>query len=103
MPNQDKLLAELSRKRTLGIVNSVKQKQLIQPVVDDHDLSISTVKTGTNATIAEKVAEAIPKDLPRNTMSGQEIAEHHIFKMRTALKAYNDNCHRPSRLVLKFF
>jgi hypothetical protein len=101
-PNQDQLLHELARKRTLGMTLPEKLTKIIGPAVTGRKEILSIVKAQTRSDpITSKIANAIPNEIPK-TMAGPQIALK-ILEIHTALKASVEGTHRPSHQVSKVF
>lgn len=106
-PDQEQLLSELARKRTLNKTIPQKINSLLKPIIEERDFILNRAKSlpiidASKATnIATKLEKAIPSDLPK-TQSGPQQSKN-ILAIHTAMKQYVEASMRPSRQVMKLY
>ena len=72
-PDQEELLVEIARKRTLGLTIGQKVQQVIMPVVNNRDPILNSAQKLPDSTgLVSKLREAIPFELPK-TMNGPNL------------------------------
>ena len=102
-PNQEDLLAELAKKRTMNMTISQKIKNILTIPIENRPALIEQAKkAGNNSTeLVRKLESSIPIDVP-TSLTGPQIANN-ILQMHSSIKALIDVASRPSRIVMKAF
>jgi hypothetical protein len=89
-PNQEELLAEIAKRHTCNLtIPPQKTKRLIEPAEEEQKTLIDIAKQQTSDAIANKIAAAIPAEIPKTVMNGDKLSKR-VFEINTALKAYVD-------------
>lgn len=100
-PNQEELLSELAKKRTLGLTMPQKTQQVIKPIVEGRASVIEAAKNQSTPNLALKLSGVILLVTPK-TLSGDTLAKL-LLDMHSALKCVADNVRQPTRSIMNPF
>jgi hypothetical protein len=101
-PTHEDILLELAKKRTCDLKLPEKTQQLIAPCVKERKSIIDQAKRISSDAIAEKIAEAIPIEIPKTKYNGPQVAKL-IFTIHAALKGCVTAASRPARVITNVF
>ena len=86
-PNQEELLAEIPRKRTMGLTLGQKAKQVIEPVINNRELILKASQK-YNKGSTSKLRNAIPFEMPKS-INGAALAKV-VILIHSAMKPLMD-------------